>query len=246
MSGDLLTLRMIVVSADNAAREQWGAGAATATVPIEYSAADAAADAVRRIKRGCDILLLDAALTVEDRDALLAAAKALPSRPLIAMAAPRGTTRLDGVNVMVPNPESMHEARALVERCIRMRLPKRLLIVDDSKTMRSIVRKILSASRFLLDVAEAEEGIAALKKLSDGYDVVLLDYNMPGFNGIQTLSQIKQISPGVEVIIMTSTEDEALAGRAQASGAAAFLKKPFYPADIDAVLARIYETPGRS
>ncbi|MGI8524764.1 MAG: response regulator [Pseudolabrys sp.] len=69
-------------------------------------------------------------------------------------------------------------------------------------------------------------------------DIVMLDYNMPGFNGFETLSEIKRVVPRVAVVMMTSTLDETLAKRARASGAIAFLKKPFYPADIDAVLDR--------
>jgi len=107
--------------------------------------------------------------------------------------------------------------------------------------MRAIVRKILSASRFTLDISEAEEGISAIKKLGDRYDVVLLDYNMPGFNGFETLTQIKRMAPGTAVIMMTANEDDAIGGRAREAGAAAYLKKPFYPADIDAVLDRIYQ-----
>ena len=64
----------------------------------------------------------------------------------------------DGV---LTKPASVDEARAQAEICIRAKLPTRVLVVDDSGTMRSIVRKILSASRFPLDVHEAAEGIAA-------------------------------------------------------------------------------------
>jgi DNA-binding NtrC family response regulator len=63
---------------------------------------------------------------------------------------------------------------------------------------------------------------------------------MPGVDGFDTLAQIRRIAPAMPVVMMTATEDEAMAGRAQASGAAAFIKKPFYPADIDAVIIRIY------
>ena len=76
-----------------------------------------------------------------------------------------------------------------------MKIPTRVLIVDDSKTIRSIVRKILLASRFALDVQEAEEGIAALNQLRAGnFGMVFLDYNMPGLNGVETLSEIKRES----------------------------------------------------
>ena len=122
---------------------------------------------------------------------------------------------------------------------MRGKIPTRVLVVDDSSTTRSIVRKILSVSRFALDVHEASEGIAALEKLGTGrYGLVFLDYNMPGFNGIETLSEIKRLAPNVSVVMMTSTVNNAVVNRAQASGALAFLKKPFYPADIDTVLER--------
>jgi CheY-like chemotaxis protein len=99
------------------------------------------------------------------------------------------------------------------------------------------VRKILSATRFPLDIAEAAEGAGALERLrKDSFDIIFLDYNMPGLNGLDTLAEIKRDHPSLEVIMITSTQDEAMAARARAAGAAAFLKKPFFPADIDAVL----------
>ena len=88
---------------------------------------------------------------------------------------------------------------------------------------------------------EAAEGIAALEQLRTGkFGLVFLDYNMPGFNGIETLSEIKRIAPQVSVVMMTSTRDSAVIDRAHAAGALAFLKKPFYPADIDTVIERHY------
>ena len=54
------------------------------------------------------------------------------------------------------------------------------------------------------------------------------------------LSKIKQQHPRMEVVMMTSAQDEALAARARGSGAAGFLKKPFYPTDIDAILYAFY------
>jgi DNA-binding response OmpR family regulator len=128
----------------------------------------------------------------------------------------------------------------LIERSIRLRLTSRALIVDDSPTMRSIVRKLLAATRFPLEISEADEGFAALKQVGEaGIDLVFLDYNMPGFSGIETLAEFKRLKRRVDVVIMTSDDDESLPGRAREYGAA-FLKKPFYPADIDAVLCRFY------
>src|SRR5262249_13154780 len=141
--------------------------------------------------------------------------------PLIAMAASSQLAQVDGGDLTIPQPETSEQARDLVERCVRLRLPKRVLVVDDSNTMRSIVRKILSSSRFSLEVSEAATGADALNEIANGYDLVLLDCNMPGIDGFETLAQIQQSAPRVVVVMMTATEDEAVAGRAKASGAAA-------------------------
>jgi FixJ family two-component response regulator len=63
---------------------------------------------------------------------------------------------------------------------------------------------------------------------------------MPGLNGFETLSEIKRNNSKVAVVMMTSTLDNAIADRAHAAGALAFLQKPFYPSDIDTVLERYY------
>jgi CheY-like chemotaxis protein len=242
MSGDLLTLRMMVVAAQSAVQRQWREGAGLASIPIEFNA-ERPGDAVKALQKGgFDIVVIDAGQST-DEPSVLSAAQQIKPAPLIVMAAPPQVAKVEGGDVTLPRPADAEGARDLVERCIRLRLPKRVLVVDDSGTMRSIVRKILSGSRFALEVSEAGTGAEALTKVASGCDLVLLDCNMPGIDGFETLMQIRQIVPSVAVVMMTATEDEALAGRARSSGAAAFIKKPFYPADIDAVIVRIYSGP---
>ena len=141
------------------------------------------------------------------------------------------------MDAIAVKPAKLPDAKALIESCMRLKLPSRVLVVDDSTTMRSIVRKILNGCRFPLEISEANDGIEALKQIGSGkVDFVFLDYNMPGLNGIEMLSQLKRQHPRMEVVMMTSEDDEALAARARAAGATAFLRKPFYPSDIDAIL----------
>jgi DNA-binding NarL/FixJ family response regulator len=54
------------------------------------------------------------------------------------------------------------------------------------------------------------------------------------------LSQFRRQHPRMEVVMMTAADDEALAMRARAAGAVGFLKKPFYPSDIDAILYALH------
>ncbi len=237
MSGDLFTLRMIVVSDHAQDRDIWRDGARLASVPIDITATEMGETCPIEGMGHLDVVVLDA--EVKNWDLAIKAARALTPRPIINVTSP-SAAKFEGADAVVRRPKSTEEACKLIEQYVRMRTPKRILIVDDSTTMRSIVRKILSASRYALEVSEADEGIAALKSIDRGVDLVLLDYNMPGFNGIETLTEIKRVAPQVNVVMMTSTENTAVANQAEASGAAGFLRKPFYPTDIDEILDRIY------
>lgn len=241
MSGDLVSLRMLMIAAAQPDAELWRQGAARASVPVEFMAQDPASATGTLARGDIEICVLDARLPDAYKAGVVQAARAMKPKPLIFVSAPPGTPRLDGADGLLAKPSNIDEARKLAEICIRAKIPTRVLIVDDSSTMRSIVRKILSASRFALDMQEASEGIAALQQLRTGnFGMVFLDYNMPGLNGFETLSEIRRESPNVAVVMMTSTVDNAIADRAHAAGALAFLKKPFFPADIDAVLERYF------
>lgn len=239
MSDDLVFVRMTIVSKPSPHRDLWRQAVGLASVPIEAVDVETTADAAQLLQRaGVDIVLLDAEFPEPHRSAIARAARLSRTRPIVVLSAANDSDAsgidADGV---VTKPSSLAEAQYLIDRILRARLPSRVLIVDDSSTMRSIVRKILSATRFPLEIAEAEEGAAALARLRDGnFDIIFLDYNMPGLNGLDTLAEIKRDHPRLEVVMITSTQDEAMASRARAAGAAAFLRKPFFPADIDAVL----------
>jgi DNA-binding NtrC family response regulator len=241
MTGDLVSLRVLVVTAVPAQQELWQRGAALASVPIDCAAADAAAASAMLARDGADICIVDYGLPETERTAAIAAARAAQPAPLVFMAMPHGSRRIGNVDGVLAKPLDADAAGRLIERCARVKLPTRVLIVDDSSTMRSVVRKILAASRFSFEVHEAGEGIAALDQINSGkFGLVFLDYNMPGLNGFETLSEIKRVAPKVSVVMMTSNLNAAMISRAQSRGALAFLKKPFYPPDIDAVIDRHY------
>lgn len=239
MIDELVSVRMLLAVQAPAERDFWHQGVGVAAVPIELTTVSSAQEARPALERGnIDLVLLQAEFPEPDRAAICRAARAAPSRPVIVVSAATDDQAFgidaDGV---VTRPSSAAEARYLVDRILRARLPSRVLIVDDSSTMRSIVRKILQASKFPLETAEAAEGGAALERLRGGrFDIIILDYNMPGLNGLETLAEIRREHPRLEVVMISSTQDEAVVSSVLAGGAAAFLKKPFFPADIDAIL----------
>ena len=246
MSSDLVSLRILLLTRSIQDRDLMRQGAAAATVPVDVLEADSSGTARAMLgSNEIDVAFIDGSIPARERMAVIADARAARVQPFVfIVAASREEAQAfagTGADGAIVRTASLDEAKTLVGRCIRLRLPHPVLVVDDSSTMRSIVRKILIASRFRLDVAEAEEGIEALRQIASGrFELVFLDYLMPGLNGVETLSEIKRQYPKVNVVIMTSTTDEEVAERARAAGATAFLKKPFYPKDIDAILHRLF------
>jgi len=245
MSDDLVSLRLLLVAAALPHHDLWREGAAQASVPIDFEAADAAAAKAALSKGGVDICVLDAELDDADRASVIKAARAKQPAPLVFMSAPRGSARPANIDGALTKPANPNDARKAVEICIRAKMPTQVLIVDDSDTMRGIVRKILAASRFELDIHEASDSTAALDRLRNGkFGMVFLDYSMPGLNGADILLGIKRESPNVAIVMMTSALNRGASGRPHLSGALASLKKPFYPADVDAVLERYFGLHG--
>jgi CheY-like chemotaxis protein len=239
MTDDPVSIAMLMASQRPTERKLWHQAISLATVPIALTTVDTALTARAALADGgIDIVLVEALFSEPDRTAICQAARAASSRPVIVVSAAADSDALGlDADSVVTAPSSVAEAGQLMDRMVRARLPSRVLIVDDSGTMRSIVRKILQASKFPLQTAEAAEGRTALQQLRESaFDIIFLDYNMPGLNGLETLAEIRREHPRLEVVVISSTQDEAFAARVLAGGAAAFLRKPFFPSDIDAVL----------
>ncbi len=184
-------------------------------------------------------MLLDGGMSDAEKTIVCRAARYAKERPfVIAVGKQGGGADVDG---SVGKPATSEDAQKIADDCIRARLPIRALIVDDSPTMRGIVRKILMASRFPLEVSDTRNGLKAVEELRDGgFDIVFLDYSMPGFDGFEILSEVRRLQLRVAVVMMSSTDNPSVAERARAAGAAAFLRKPFFPADVDAALYRLH------
>jgi CheY-like chemotaxis protein len=243
MSDDFVSVRILAVCASEQDGELLRQGATLAVTPAQFSHVATAGAARAALADGnLDIVLLDSTMTGRDLKEIFNVVRSARNPPAVVMVTPSRDEAADlaaaGVaDAIAVKPAKLPDAKALIESCMRLKVPTRALVVDDSSTMRSIVRKILNGCRFPFDISEADDGIAALKQISAGkFELVFLDYNMPGLNGIEMLSQIKQQHPRMEVVLMTSAQDEALAARAREAGAASFLKKPFYATDIDAIL----------
>ena len=105
---------------------------------------------------------------------------------------------------------------------------KSCLVVDDSKVVRMVARKILEELDFV--VSEAADGQEALKACGENMpDVVLLDWNMPVMNGIDFLRALRSSDGGdvPKVVFCTTENDLAHIQEAISAGANEYIMKPF-------------------
>ncbi len=108
----------------------------------------------------------------------------------------------------------------------------RVLVVDDNDSARTVLRTLLEAMMFEVDdVASGEEAIAAVQGSSATqrpYDVLYLDWQMPGLDGFETAQRIRALTPVVpaRIVMVTAFGRDELMTRAEASGIADVLVKP--------------------
>lgn len=114
------------------------------------------------------------------------------------------------------------------------------LIVDDSKVVRMVARRILEDLDF--DILEAEDGQGALDICLQGMpDVILLDWNMPVMNGLDFLKQLRLAEGGEQPIVVfcTTENDMAHIREAISAGANEYIMKPFDRAIIEAKFSQV-------
>jgi two-component system, chemotaxis family, chemotaxis protein CheY len=123
---------------------------------------------------------------------------------------------------------------------------RRVLLVEDSPSMRAFVRAALTAATSLgdLEVAEAQSGFDALRLLPRGaWDLVITDINMPDINGLELISFIKKndAHKATPILIISTASSERDRERGMSLGANAYLVKPF---TAEALIRQVLEQMG--
>jgi two-component system, chemotaxis family, chemotaxis protein CheY len=118
---------------------------------------------------------------------------------------------------------------------------KSILIVDDSKAMRMLIRRALQAGRVatskVREAADGNEAVALIRE--EKPDLVLSDWNMPNCNGIQMLQALNAEGLFAPVVFITSESTVQTHTIARQHGALAVVTKPFTPEDLAQVVAAI-------
>lgn len=115
-----------------------------------------------------------------------------------------------------------------------------ILVVDDSETMRAVIKKTITMSGVHVgEFREAGNGKEALQVLENAWmDVVLTDINMPEMGGVELLQSVKsnEVLRNIPVIFVSTESSQSRMDEVEHLGAAAYVKKPFIPEKIKEVL----------
>lgn len=118
-----------------------------------------------------------------------------------------------------------------------------VLIVDDSSSMRAVVKKVIKVSGFNVGrYWEAGDGKEALEVLSNEWvDLVLTDINMPNMNGLALITEMKkdELLRSIPVVMVTTEGSEKKMQESMRLGASGYIRKPFLPEDIKRTLCNI-------
>src|SRR6267378_4732728 len=111
-----------------------------------------------------------------------------------------------------------------------------ILLVDDEPGMLRYIRTLLEVDDYKVETATTGE--EALSRVQKGLepDLVLLDLLMPGIDGLQTLEQLRELRPGVKVVMLSCVSDTRKVVQAMKLGAQDYLTKPFQKAELDSVI----------
>lgn len=117
----------------------------------------------------------------------------------------------------------------------------KILLVDDSRALRMIVRRSLRQAGFgQHDVAEASDGKEALDQIGEvSPDVILCDWNMPGMSGLELLQRLRAAGNRVTFGFVTSEGTPEMRKAAFEAGASFLVTKPFTPEALEAALSPI-------
>ena len=117
----------------------------------------------------------------------------------------------------------------------------RVSIVEDNNRVRSSLARLIELSDGFKCVSEhptGEEAITALPKAKP--DVVLMDINLPGMNGVECVRQLKPLLPGAQVMMLTVYENTDLIFQALSAGATGYLLKQTPPAELLAAVREVH------
>ncbi len=118
-------------------------------------------------------------------------------------------------------------------------MPPRILVVDDDKLTRAILKEILDTGGMEI-AGEASDGLAAVSKYQElKPDAVIMDILMPDMDGVKAIRAILKIDPSAKIVICSILGRESMVREAISAGAKDYIGKPFKAEIVTATLKKV-------
>ncbi|MEI8204540.1 MAG: response regulator transcription factor [Bacteroidota bacterium] len=117
----------------------------------------------------------------------------------------------------------------------------KVFIVDDHEIIRKGLKMILKEESDIIVVAEAQNGEEAIEKMQHiEFDIMLLDLNMPGKNGLELITELKSLNPKLRIIILSIHPEDQFALRTLKAGASGYLCKDVDMDELVVAIRKVY------
>jgi two-component system chemotaxis response regulator CheY len=120
---------------------------------------------------------------------------------------------------------------------------KKILVIDDSETIRQQVKQALAATGYqIIEAVDGIDGLEKLRTLTD-LDMALCDVNMPRMNGLDMIAEVQRIGAKIPILMLTTEGQPSLIRRAREAGAKGWIVKPFKPELLVAAVTKLIDQP---
>ena len=119
-------------------------------------------------------------------------------------------------------------------------MAKVILSVDDSASMRQMVKLTLSAAGYdVIEACDGNQGLATAR--GRVVDMVLTDLNMPGMDGVSLIRELRKLPSytGIPIVLLTTESDAVRKQEAKSAGATGWITKPFQPEQLVSVAKKV-------
>lgn len=132
------------------------------------------------------------------------------------------------VKIYLPVSDADTTMAEIESSAANLRGTETILVVDDEQSILKTARRILDSMGYsVITAAGGSEAVSIFKEQHSGIDAVVLDLMMPGMDGAEVYSAIKQLDPGARIIVSSGYSIDGSAGHLLRQGADSFIQKPF-------------------
>jgi len=117
----------------------------------------------------------------------------------------------------------------------------KVLLADDHSIVRAGLRRIIEESGDMIVIAEAADGREAIQRVHETMpDVAVIDVSMPGLDGLEVISQLRNYYPKMPILVLTMHEEEQYVVRAICAGAMGYITKRSAPEQLVKAIGKVY------